>query len=482
MTKSETPAERLPISQTLAYGAGNMANQIFDSGIGYIVFYVFNIALGVNPFLVGLAQSLARGVDLLTDPLSGYLSDSLRYKIGLRYFLALGASVGGIFFALIWLFPLGLSPPEYFVWLIVCFSVTAIGWSFFSVPRGALGFEMTHDPYERTKLMTIAGVMAIVCNLSICWAYAGTQLPLFGGTINGARWIGGAMGGGIIVFGMISAFGCRGGEPIPKTALSSNERSRVPGLRDFAVAFKRVMKSQAFVLLTGAISLMVIGLVSTLYGVGPCLVIYHVYGGSQAKASILLGAGNTAWLVTGLIFSAPVLWLSRRIGKKPTLLAFLFVALIGGGFKWIFYDPARPWLAVIPFSLFGCGTGALAALAPSMVADACDLEESVSGARDSGMFSAFYYWSNKLGTSIGMAVTGIVLNLTGFSAAKGEALSHKTIIEMKIVDSAIPSLTILVGMIMIFFYPITIKQMEAVRALLEKSNAPPATPDGLGQI
>jgi glycoside/pentoside/hexuronide:cation symporter, GPH family len=61
MTKSETPAENLPISQTLAYGAGNMANQIFDSGIGYIVFYVFNIALGVNPFLVGLAQSLARG-------------------------------------------------------------------------------------------------------------------------------------------------------------------------------------------------------------------------------------------------------------------------------------------------------------------------------------------------------------------------------------------------------------------------------------
>src|ERR1700729_3380332 len=116
MTKPEAPAEKLPLSQTLAFGVGNMANQIFDSGIQYIVLQVFNISLGVNPFLVGLAQSVARGVDLFTDPLAGYLSDSLRHRFGLRFYLAMGSVVGGICFALIWLFPLGLSPTAYFTW------------------------------------------------------------------------------------------------------------------------------------------------------------------------------------------------------------------------------------------------------------------------------------------------------------------------------------------------------------------------------
>src|ERR1700686_4846372 len=108
MTKSETPAEKLTVTQTLAFGVGNMANQIFDGGIQYIVLQVYNISLGVNPFLVGLAQSVARGLDLFTDPLAGYLSDSFRHRFGLRFYLALGSLVGGIFFALIWLFPLGL--------------------------------------------------------------------------------------------------------------------------------------------------------------------------------------------------------------------------------------------------------------------------------------------------------------------------------------------------------------------------------------
>src|SRR5580692_5775789 len=36
MTKPEAPSEKLPLTQTLAFGVGNMANQIFDGGIQYI--------------------------------------------------------------------------------------------------------------------------------------------------------------------------------------------------------------------------------------------------------------------------------------------------------------------------------------------------------------------------------------------------------------------------------------------------------------
>jgi GPH family glycoside/pentoside/hexuronide:cation symporter len=466
MSNTNRTDEKLPMGQTIAFGVGNMANQIFDSGIQYIVLQVFNIALGVNPFLVGLAQSIARGVDLFTDPLAGYLSDSLREKIGLRFYLAVGSLVGGIFFAMIWLFPLGLSTTEYFAWLLVCFTVTAIGWSFFSVPRGALGIEMTTEPYERAKLMTISGFMAIFCNFCLCWAYAATQLRVFGGTINGARWVGGAMGLGIMVFGLTSAFFCRGGKPAAEVAKALKVQVRTPGFKDFGAALKRVVRCRPFVLLAGSFALIQVGLVAVDMGLLPCIMIYHVCGGNQARGAILLGAVATAWLVAALVVSAPVLWLSQRIGKKETVLFFLSLTLVGSSMRWFFYNPSFPYLVIIPFALYGCGTGAFFLLSPAMTADTCDLEESVSGARDSGMFSALFYWTNKLGTTIGTVITGILLNLTGFTASQGSTLSQGTVRYMKILDTAVPTLGILIGMFMIWRYPLTAKRMEQVRATL----------------
>lgn len=281
------------------------------------------------------------------------------------------------------------------------------------------------------------------------------------------------MGVGIIVFGLTSAFGCRGGKPVPKTALSSIEQRRIPGLRDFGAAMKRVAKSHPMVLLTSAYALIQVGLISVDSGLFPCIIIYHVSGGSQARASVLLGAAATSWLVTALLLSPPVFWLSQRIGKKQALLAFLSLSLAGSSLRWLFYSPTHPYLIVIPFALYGCGTGAFFSLAPSMTADACDLEESESGARDSGMFSAFFYWMNKLGVSIGVVLTGLFLNLTGFSVSQGTALSKATVINMKLVDSAVPSVAIAIGMVMILRYPLTAKRMESVRMALERRKAPP---------
>jgi Na+/melibiose symporter-like transporter len=149
--------------------------------------------------------------------------------------------------------------------------------------------------------------------------------------------------------------------------------------------------------------------------------------------------------------------------------------------RWFFYNPALPYLVIIPFALYGCGTGAFFLLAPSMTADTCDLEESVSGACDSGMFSAFFYWMNKLGTSLGTVATGLLMNLTGFSVIRGANLSHQTIFWMKLVDSAVPTLGIVIGMIMVLRYPLTAKRMVSVRAALQQRRAPPAALEGMAQ-
>lgn len=452
---------RVTRSATLGFGAGNMANQIFDSGIQYIVLQVFNMTLGVNPVLVGLAQTVARRVDLITDPLAGYLSDSLRERISLRTYLGVGSAVGGAAFALIWMVPYGWSAHAYFTWLLLWFSTVAIAWSFFSVPRAALGIEMTSDKVERSKLMTISGFMAIACNFCLCWSYAVTQWPIFGGTLGGARWVGGAMGAAIVVLGLVAACFC----PVRKpTVAGERGGERRPGWADFAAAIRRVLGCRPFLYLALAFAIIQVGLIAVDMGLLPCIIIYYVAGGSQGRGAVLLGAAATAWLVAAMAVSAPVLWMSLRFGKKPTLLFFLLLTLAGSAMRWRFYNPAAPYWLIIPFALYGCGTGAFFLLAPAMTADTCDWEEARSGQCDSGMFSAVFSWFNKLGTTLGTAVMGWLIAVAGVGRVP-HLLGPRTILRMKAIDTIVPTAGVLVGIVLMLLYRINPSRPSSVTSV-----------------
>src|SRR5882762_9107147 len=158
-TTAATRPEAIPVAQKLAYGSGNFASLTTGYGISSLANYVFNIALGVNPALVGLALALPRFLDLFTDPLAGYLSDNYRRHFGRRAFIAVGTVASALFFALVWWFPQGLSEHGYFLWLLIFSCAAYTGWSFLSIPWQALGFELTANYHERTRLMAVSTLL-----------------------------------------------------------------------------------------------------------------------------------------------------------------------------------------------------------------------------------------------------------------------------------------------------------------------------------
>ena len=440
MATTDSPRDKIPLGQTALYSVGQMAHQIFDSGVGFLALYVFNISLGVSPVLVGVAQAISRGIDLFTDPLAGYLADSSRtHPWRLRLLIAGGTILGGVSFALIWLFPSGMTKLEYFFWLLGCFALASIGWSFCSIPRQALGFEMSRNSYQRAKLMATASFLALICNLVMAWSYATTQLPIFGGTVNGARWVGGGMGLAIILFGLPFAFFYKIKPSTEPAALVQSDLARAPGPKDFVRSIQRVRQCRPFLIIAGVVALVIIAMLSSTYGVCHVLAIYYLSGGSQAHASILLGLASTGWILAGLACTAPAVWISRRVGKKATFMGALIIAFAGALLKWVCYDPRSPRMFMIPHICFGIGIAVLAALVPAMTADICDREEATSGSRDSGMFSAFYNWTIKLGISVSIALSGVLLNLSGFDAAKGNAQLPQTILTMRLIDIGFPA-------------------------------------------
>ncbi len=161
-------------------------------------------------------------------------------------------------------------------------------------------------------------------------------------------------------------------------------------------------------------------------------------------------------------------WLSTHIGKRRAFFVAIGVSVIGYVLKWFCYDPRYPLLLLLPAPLIAFGLGGLFTLMGSMIADVCDMDELHSHERREGMFGSVYWWIVKLGMAAALAVSGLLLNLTGFDVALGGDQSEQTLFLMRIFDVCLPVVGSLIAIWLIASYPITEEVANDVRRQLEE--------------
>ena len=146
----------IPLSQKIAFGIGQFANQMFPATLG-IFMVVLVQDLGFDPIYWGIIFFVPRLFDAITDPVMGFISDNTRSKWGKRrQYILLGALIMGVSFSFMWqLYEVnGLT---YNFWYFLGLSlIFYLGLTIFSIPYVAMGYEMSFDFHERTRLMAIA--------------------------------------------------------------------------------------------------------------------------------------------------------------------------------------------------------------------------------------------------------------------------------------------------------------------------------------
>ncbi len=166
------PEDRIKLTHKLAYGSGAFVNNLLAAASGGMMI-VLNLGFGMNPALVGLLGALPRLTDAFTDPLMGYISDNANTRWGRRRpFIFAGAIIAGVMFALLWQLPGGQSESFYFVYFLVGSIVFYMGYTVFATPWVALGYELTPDYHERTRLMgtqNFVGQLAYVVSPWFLW-------------------------------------------------------------------------------------------------------------------------------------------------------------------------------------------------------------------------------------------------------------------------------------------------------------------------
>jgi GPH family glycoside/pentoside/hexuronide:cation symporter len=144
------------------------------------------------------------------------------------------------------------------------------------------------------------------------------------------------------------------------------------------------------------------------------ITIFYIFGGNEVTAGRLLGINGTAWAITGLVAVFPLNWLSKNLGKNHTLLISILLMCAAQLSKIVCYDPAHPYLLLVPTVLLSSGMLMFFTLGSSMVGDICDEDELKTGSRSEGSFYAVFWWFIKMGSAFASFVTGVLIIFTTF--------------------------------------------------------------------
>lgn len=469
------PEDRISLAHKVIYGLGAFVNNLLAAAIGGMAI-VLNLGLGMNPALVGLLGALPRLTDAITDPLMGYISDNTHSRWGRRRpYIFVGAIVSGIIFALLWQLPIGMSESYYFWYFLIGSFIFYLGYTVFATPWVALGYELTPDYHERTRLMGVQNVMGQMAYIVAPWFLLIMQASMFTDMVEGASYLAIAIGALAIGVGIMPAIFLkeRFSHPELTEEQIAAKAKKVSmwevvkrNMLEFFDGFVTTLKVSPFLKLCAATFLVFNGfmLISSFQFY---VIIYYVFGGDTELGAEYAGWSGTVGAVSTFIVIGLVTWMSTNFGKRKAFFIAMAVSIVGYALKWVCYNPNYPWLLLLPAPLMAFGLGGLFTLMGSMIADVCDYDELNTGARREGMFGSIYWWVVKLGMALALAAGGFLLNATGFDVELQGNQAKQTIFLMRFFDVVVPILTTALAMWAVHTFPITEDKAHEIRKELE---------------
>ncbi len=473
--RKTAPEDRVSFVHKVAYGAGAFVNNLLAAAVGGMTI-VLNLALGMNPALVGLLGALPRLTDAITDPLMGYISDHTRSRWGRRRpYIFTGAILAGVLYVLLWQLPVGKSESFYFWYFLLGSILFYAGYTIFATPWVALGYELTPDYNERTRLMGVQnfiGQLAYVVSPWFLWIM--TNHDWFPDQMAGAKGL--ALGVGItaVGLGVLPALFLR--ERLHHLAAAevqaADGKGLVHNMKDFFGGLKQTVSSKPFLKLCLATFLVFNGFI-LISSFQFYVIIYYVFGGDQARGAQYAGYAGTVGAVATFLVIILVTWLGTKIGKRRAFFVSTGISVVGYAMKWFCYNPDIPILVVLPAPFMAFGLGGLFTLMGSMIADVVDADELETHQRREGMFGSIFWWVVKLGMAAALGAGGVLLNATGFDVALQGAQTAHTITLMRAFDAFIPAITSAIAIWTVASYPITEQVANQNREELERRRGEP---------
>lgn len=448
--------EKLSFFTKLAYGAGDLGSAVTANILVFFLSPFLTDVAGLAPGLAGLTQLIGKIWDAVNDPIVGVLSDRTNSKWGRRYpWMIFGAIPFAIFFFLQWIVPFPPSNQWGLFWYYTIISIlfnacyTAV-----NLPYTALTPELTEDYDERTSLnsfrftFSIGGsILSVVIFGLITFIIPNERLKyIVVGIILG-------------LLSIFSVFWCVWGtrERVNAIAAQHPETEEPVGL-PILEQLRIVFSNKPFLYVVGIYlcSWLAVQLTAAII---PYFIRFWMRPSSEPQIvnqvinQVILVVQGTA-IIMLFVWNA----LSDRYGKKAVYFMgmSLWILAQAGLF---FLQPGQNTIMYILCVLAGFGVSVAYLIPWSMLPDVIELDELRTGQRREGIFYSFIVFLQKV--CLGLAVFVVLqrLELSGYiSPTDAVPLPQQlpeVLLAIRISIGPLPTLALIIGLILAYFYPIT---------------------------
>ncbi|OHB55768.1 MAG: hypothetical protein A2Y07_10595 [Planctomycetes bacterium GWF2_50_10] len=444
----------------IGWGLGGLADNYIMSTLIALALPVYNIALGMDPVKLGIALSIPRFLDAIADPLMGNISDNTRSRWGRRRpYIVAGAVLSAILLPLLWMPPVRTDSGMF--WYILGIAmVYLVMYTVYVVPYTALGYELTNDYHERTRVLAWRMYIGLIGSLTVPWLYWLCLRPTFNGDVaKGAMWVSIGIAIIIIIAGISPAMVCR-----DDRATKNQEKIKI------VKAILYTLKNKPFMILCAGYIIIILGLFAS-STLGLYINIYYVYRGDKIAAAAMNGMIGTVSALTSYLSLPLITKFSVKWGKRNGMIAGMALGTIGIASLWFTMTPEMPYLQLVSTFIWGLGMQGCWLMISSMVADICDEDELETGLRREGVYGAVNGLALKGALALTTLVGGVLLVWSGYDATSAESagiVNSNVLFKMRALFVIGQIAALLIGIIVFMFYPITKQKAESTRKILDQ--------------
>lgn len=456
-------------------------NSGFAFNLGWVIFayylmFFYTDVVGLSPAVAGTIMLVARLLDVITDPLIGYMIDNVCLKWGrYRSWMFIGIiPLAGCMVAIFTCIN-GLTMGAKIAWAGIAYSLYgAIGATATYSPFTGMVMNMTKNPQERALISSIQGVFNGLANVAAATVFI-TMVRWFNkGNENAA---GGYTFAAVVTAAIIAACAIWVIVISRKYELNLDgtirEHLRQNGHEAFFSQLKHLFKNRLVIcLIFGQIIFQVMLAIRN----GVMIYFFQYYWnleGFYVKAVLF----NTIAIAVGALLLKPLIKLFGDANRAYKFIIVVNVAMFVLMFAMVKMMGIEGSAASIQYGLLffvfvlnGLMIGSYTSFSTIMCLNAADHSGYIAGKPQAGLIHASFGLSITLGSALGGFFFGNILHATGY--VSNQAQSAGTLNALLVIMFIVPAVLAAVQFVIQMFWNVTDKQIAAeLQEMKEKGQA-----------
>ena len=458
--------------EKVGYSLGDAAANLVFQMMMIFQLKFYTDVFGLSGAMAGSVLLIACLSAIVVDPAIGILSDRTRTRWGkFRPWVLWTALPFCVFYILAFYNPGIEQKGMVATYATISYLLLMTVYSFNNIPYTSLGGVMTSDIQERTNITTIRFVAVTIAQFVV----QGLTLPLvnhFGGQENPQHgWL-----CTIALFAVIAFIFFIITFTVTKERIQPPPAQKVSISEDIKQTVSNVPWNAMFIL--------TFSLFITLSMWGSAMNFYFQYNIDQKslydflhtfglvdQESDAYSVGFSVFNMVGAVVQfAGVICLSQylanKYGKKKVFMVCLTLTAL---FSFMFYIPSPTDVSLI-FVLNIMKSLAYAPTIPllwAMIGDVADHIEYESHRRATGFCFSGIVMALKVGLGTGGAIAGVIISAFGYVSGNAAIQNESAMEGIRLVSSVVPAILFGVGVVALYFYPITKEYNECMQAELD---------------